>query len=135
MVKMEIEYAGDLRCVARHGPSGSTIETDAPADNHGKAQRFSPTDLVGAALGTCIATVLGIAAQRKGWDLRGMRLEVAKEMSSTPPRRIARLDVHLWMPVALPEEDRKRVEQMAHSCPVHKSLPAELDAPITIHWP
>lgn len=87
MVQMKIEYTGDLRCRATHGPSGSQIETDAPADNHGKAERFSPTDLVGAALASCIATTLGIVALRKGWNLRGMRVEVEKDMTTSPPRK------------------------------------------------
>jgi putative redox protein len=135
MVKMTVGYKGDLRCEAVHGPSGSMIETDAPADNHGKAQRFSPTDLVGAALATCIATVLGIAAQRKGWDLTGLKIELTKDMSATPPRRIERLDVQVYMPASLPEADRQQVSHIAHSCPVHKSLHPDIQAPITIHWP
>ncbi len=135
MVEMKIEYTGELRCRATHGPSGCQIETDAPADNHGKAERFSPTDLVGAALASCIATTLGIVALRKGWDLRGMRVDVSKEMTSSPPRKIARLPVSLWMPSAMSDEDRILVENTARSCPVHRSLSPEVDAPIVVHWP
>lgn len=135
MVHMIVDYTGELRCRATHGPSGSMIETDAPADNHGKAERFSPTDLVGAALASCIATTLGILALRKGWDLKGMRVEVDKEMTSTPPRKIARLPVELWMPASMSAEDRQLVENTARSCPVHRSLSPDVDAPITVHWP
>ena len=135
MVKMSIVYEGELRCSAVHGPSASKIETDAPADNQGKAERFSPTDLVGAALASCIATTLGIVGQRKGWKLDGMKLEVGKEMTSSGARKIARLPVDLWMPATMAVEDRAEVERVAHSCPVHKSLHPDIDAPITIHWP
>ena len=135
MVHMIVNYTGELRCQATHGPSGSKIETDAPADNHGKAERFSPTDLVGAALASCIATTLGILALRKGWDLKGMRVEVDKEMTSTPPRKIARLPVVLWMPKVMADEDRQLIENTARSCPVHRSLSPDVDAPITVKWP
>lgn len=135
MVHMTVTYSGELRCRATHGPSGSMIETDAPADNHGKAERFSPTDLVGAALASCIATTLGILALRKGWDLKGLRVEVDKEMTSTPPRKIARLPVVLWMPAAMSDEDRQLIENTARSCPVHRSLSPDVDAPITVKWP
>ncbi len=135
MVHMTIEYTGELRCQATHGPSGSQIETDAPADNHGKAERFSPTDLVGAALASCIATTLGLLAERRGWDLRGLRVEVDEEMTSTPPRRIARLPATVWMPLALPEEDRPLVESTARSCPVSRSLSSEVESVISVRWP
>lgn len=135
MVHMTIDYQGQLRCQATHGPSGSRIETDAPADNHGKAERFSPTDLVGVALASCIATTLGIVAQGKGWDLKGLRIEVDKEMSAAPPRRIARLPAVVWMPVALSTEDRQLVEATARTCPVHRSLAPDVEAPVTVKWP
>lgn len=135
MVKMSVVYEGDLRCSLEHGPSTSRIETDAPADNHGKAQRFSPTDLVGAALGSCIATTLGIAAQRTGWKLEGLRVSVDKTMSTDTPRRIVRLDVELWMPAGVPAADRPKIEHIARNCPVHKSIHPDLAAPVTIHWP
>ena len=135
MVKMSVVYEGGMRCSAVHGPSKSNLETDAPADNHGKAERFSPTDLVGAALATCIATTLGILGRGKDWKLEGMRLDVVKEMSSSGPRRIARLAVEIWMPHALGEADRAEIERIAHSCPVHRSLNPEIEAPVIFHWP
>jgi putative redox protein len=135
MTKTLIAYQGELHCIATHEPSGAQIETDAPVDNQGQGELFSPTDLIAASLGTCIATVIGILAQRKGWDLRGMRLEVTKEMAKEPPRRIATLAVTVWMPIALGNDDRARVERAAHTCPVHNSLSPEVTAPIVIYWP
>lgn len=135
MVKMSVVYEGGLRCSAVHGPSGSKIETDAPADNHGRAERFSPTDLMGAALASCIATTLGIVALRKGWKLEGMRVDVSKEMSSSGPRRIARLPVEIHMPATMTAEERAEVERVADACPVRKSLHPEVEVPLKLHWP
>jgi uncharacterized OsmC-like protein len=135
MVSMTIRYDGELRCSARHGPSGSEIETDAPVDNHGRAERFSPTDLMGVSLATCAATVLGILASRRGWDLRGMRIDVQKEMSATPPRCVVRLPVQITLPCTLPAEDRALLEETARGCPVARSIHPSIEAPMTFHWP
>src|ERR1700743_237867 len=97
-----ITYEGELRTVATHVQSGTEIETDAPTDNQGKGESFSPTDLVATALGSCMATIMGIYARQKEIDLDGMRIEVAKEMTSAPPRRIAKLTSDIWMPEGLP---------------------------------
>lgn len=132
---ISIEYTGDLHCVAKHGPSGEIISTDAPKDNEGKGEAFSPTDLLGAALGTCIATVMGIYARRKEIDLRGMRVEVQKEMTSDPVRRIGRLSVEIHMPSSLPEGEKEKLIKIAHTCPVHKSLHPDIQMPITFYWP
>lgn len=134
-VEITAVYNGDLRCTVTHGPSGSLLETDAPVDNCGKGERFSPTDLVASAMATCIMTTIGIVAQRKGWDVSGMRAKVIKEMSSAPPRRIARLPVELWMARDLPPEARQQVENIARSCPVQKSLGEGVEIPVTVHWP
>ena len=111
MVKVDIEYTGNLHCDATHGPSKSKIPTDAPADNKGKGEAFSPTDLVATALGTCISTTMGIKAETLGVDLRGMKVSVQKEMSNNAPRRI----------VALPSE-------------VHIPLPPEINRPTKFFW-
>ena len=134
MVEMHITYDGGLRCSAVHGPSGTRIETDAPVDNCGKGERFSPTDLVGAALASCFATTLGIVAQRKGWPLEGLRIQVGKEMTSEGPRRIARLPVHITMPAGFPVDARAEAERILQTCPVHRSLHPDLATPITITW-
>ena len=99
MVKMTADYTGGLHCTAVHGPSGIRIETDAPVDNHGRGEAFSPTDLAGASLLTCMMTTMDLAARRNGIDLTGMRGEVTKEMAATPPRRIERLSVRIWIPL------------------------------------
>jgi putative redox protein len=123
-VEIEVEYVGDLHCRAVHGPSQSTLTTDAPVDNGGKGALFSPTDLVATALGTCVLTVMELAARRKGFDLSGTRARVTKEMTSSGPRRIARLTVAVSYPstLALSEENRALLERVAHTCPVHQSL-------------
>ncbi|MGI9115689.1 MAG: osmotically inducible protein OsmC [Chthoniobacterales bacterium] len=134
MVRVSVEYTGDLHCEATHDPSQSHIETDAPADNKGKGQTFSPTDLVATALGTCISTTMGIKAEELGVDLRGMSVSVQKEMSKDAPRRIVALpsEVHIPLPVDSPY--RETLEQTALNCPVHKSLPVEIQRPTKFFW-
>jgi uncharacterized OsmC-like protein len=90
-VSITVDYTGGLRCSATHGPSKNTLITDAPVDNHGKGESFSPTDLVATALATCMATVIGIKAQQKNLDVTGMKVSVEKHMSEDSPRRIVRL--------------------------------------------
>ena len=123
-VEIDVEYLGDLHCRATHGPSHATLTTDAPVDNGGKGELFSPTDLVAAGLGTCVLTVMGLMARRKGFDLAGTRVHVAKEMTSSGTRRIARLTVVINLPASLTlsAENRALIEKAAHSCPVHQSL-------------
>lgn len=134
MVRITGEYEGDLHCNARHEPSGQTLATDAPKDNQGKGESFSPTDLVATALGTCIATTMAIAARKHGLDLKGLRFEVTKEMSTDTPRRIVRLAAQVWMPIPSTHPAAKPLEGAGHACPVHKSLGAGVDSPITFHW-
>lgn len=134
MVKISIRYEGELRCAAEHGPSGSEIQTDAPVDNHGRGESFSPTDLVAAGLGTCMATVMGIVAERHGIDLRGMQVEVTKEMSADAPRRIVRLATTIRMPVPADHPQRALLENAALICPVHQSLHPDVQKPVDFHW-
>ena len=131
MVKISIQYEGELRCEARHGPSGRVLETDAPVDNQGRGESFSPTDLVATALGSCVATILGIYAQRHEISLEGMRVSVEKHMSSDAPRRIARLPVTVEISQALDARHREAMERAAGHCPVHQSLHPDIDAPIS----
>jgi uncharacterized OsmC-like protein len=132
MVRVSIEYQGALHCQAKHGPSGATLATDAPVDNHGKGEAFSPTDLVATALGACMATIMGIYAAGKGIPLEGMRIEVTKEMTPAPPRRIARLAADIWFPAGLPRNPA--LEQAALTCPVHRSLHPDVEKPVNFHW-
>lgn len=135
MVNISIRYLGDLHCEATHGPSGTTLCTDAPKDNQGKGESFSPTDLVATALGTCIGTILGIQARTLGLSLAGLRIEVSKEMSADQPRRIAKLPVVLHMPPGIEEKYRMAFARAAATCPVHHSLHPDIDAPIEFIWP
>ncbi|HXX40750.1 MAG TPA: OsmC family protein [Chthoniobacterales bacterium] len=134
MVNITVEYTGDLHCDATHGPSHSTIATDAPADNKGKGAAFSPTDLVATALGTCISTTMGIKAEELGVNLRGMTVSVQKEMSKDGPRRIVGLPSEVHIPLPANSPHRQLLEQTALNCPVHKSLPAEIHRPTKFFW-
>lgn len=134
MVRISIDYAGDLHCTATHGPSGRTLDTDAPVDNQGRGESFSPTDLVATALGTCMATILGIVARRKGWDLAGMRVQVDKHMSADSPRRIAKLVTEIWIPLPRSADPDGLLERSALACPVHHSLAEGMERPVVFHW-
>ena len=135
MVQVDVRYLGGLRCEAMHGPSGKTLMTDAPVDNHGKGESFSPTDLVATAFGTCIATVMGIVADREKVDLTGMRIQVEKHMSLSPPRRITKLAVRVEVPGVLTDAQRARLERAAHACPVHATLGVNVEMPIEFVYP
>lgn len=134
MVDVFIDYQGNLHCQATHAPSKATLQTDAPTDNQGKGETFSPTDLVGVALGTCIATVMAIYAERHGIELKGMKLKVEKSMQQSP-RRIGRLAVTVDIPIKLEGRHREALEAAAHQCPVHKSLHPEMETPIVFRYP
>jgi putative redox protein len=130
MVQINIAYQGQLRCHATHGPSGTTLVTDAPVDNHGKGESFSPTDLVATALGACMLTIMGIVAERHSLNLAGTTVTVQKEMTLAPPRRISKLTVRIAVPLNLSPDDRTRLENAAHTCPVHRSLHPDIQTPI-----
>jgi uncharacterized OsmC-like protein len=134
MVNISVQYDGDLHCSATHGPSQSKLATDAPTDNKGKGEAFSPTDLVATALATCMSTTMGIKAQELGLDLRGMTVSVNKEMSKDGPRRIVGLPSEVHIPLAADCLQRELLEQTALNCPVHKSLPPEIDRPTKFFW-
>ena len=134
MVKISIDYEGGLHCVATHGPSGDRLATDAPVDNEGKGEAFSPTDLVAAALGACIATTMAIVAGRKGIELSGSSVDVGKEMSAEPPRKISRLKVKVVVPLAADHPVREVLEAAARRCPVARSLDPGVDVPLEFVW-
>ncbi|MFN5297859.1 MAG: OsmC family protein [Planctomycetaceae bacterium] len=133
-VEVDVLYQGELRCRATHGPSGDQLTTDAPVDNHGKGESFSPTDLVATALGACSLTIMGIVAQRNGLDIEGATAHVIKEMATQPVRRIGALKVTITIPAEkaakLTGDDRKKLQEGALHCPVHKSLHPDIAAPI-----
>lgn len=138
MVRVDIEYLGGLRCRAVHGPSGDAFPTDAPVDNHGKGEAFSPTDLVGTALGTCILTIAGIVAERDGIDLSGTRVTVLKEMAAAPLRRIARLAAEIAVPAAkaaaVAPAARAKLERAGDTCPVKASLHPDVAVEVRWRW-
>jgi putative redox protein len=134
MVAIEVEYQGELHCQAIHGPSKSTLSTDAPKDNHGRGESFVPTDLVAAALGSCMLSTMGILARTLGIDMAGAKASVEKEMTSAPPRMIRRLTVVLSMPKGISLENQQKLERAAASCAVHKSLHHDIEIRITFFW-
>ena len=122
-----IQYEGDLRCIAQHLQSGSIVETDAPSDNRGKGERFSPTDLVCTALATCMATTMAIKANDMNIELKGLTIAVTKTMQPDP-RRISKIDVKVSFPssLALTEKDTIILQRTGDNCPVVKSLHPDL---------
>lgn len=134
MVMMDIAYQGEKHCLLTHRPSASKIETDAPKDNQGRGERFSPTDLLGAALGSCILTTMAIIAEREGIPLQGaMNAQVEKIMANNP-RRIETLRLQMTLPASLSAEHRKRMEEIARTCPVHRSLHPDIQLPMTFEY-
>lgn len=133
MVQMNVVYQGQKHCELIHEPSGSRIETDAPKDNQGKGERFSPTDLVGAALASCVLTTMAIVAERDGIELKGSKASVKKDMQASP-RRIASLTVHVTLPASLSAAQRHKMEETAKTCPVHKSLHEDVKLPMTFEY-
>lgn len=133
MVKMNVTYQGQKHCELVHEQSGSKIETDAPKDNQGKGERFSPTDLVGAALASCILTTMAIVSERDGISLEGSTASVEKRMTDSP-RRIESLTVHIRLPARLSADQRRKMENTAKACPVHKSLHPDVRLPITFEY-
>lgn len=130
-----IVYKGQLRCECTHLQSGTVIETDAPTDNRGKGERFSPTDTVCVALATCIITTMGIKAQDMNIELANTTVSVKKHMLSDP-RRIGRIDVTLNFPAGLQldEKDRIILERVGDNCPVMKSLHPDLQTNVEYIW-
>jgi putative redox protein len=135
MVTFTVTYDGALRCSATHGPSGTVLVTDAPKDNHGRGESFSPTDLVATSLATCVLTTMAILTRTEGLALEGIRAEVEKHMTTTPPRRIARLVVRLHMPRGIPATARAKLEKIAHACPVALSLHPDITQEISLVYP
>ena len=123
-VVMTGRYTGGKFVELKHEPSGTVITTDAPKDNGGEGTAFSPTDLVGAALGSCVLTTMVLVAERNGVSLTGAHFRVEKIMG-TDPRRIAQLVLKVHLPLSLSELDRQKLERAGAGCPVHKSLHPE----------
>jgi putative redox protein len=134
MVEIDVVYEGDLHTSCRHAPSGRELETDAPVDNQGRGESFSPTDLLATAVGTCMLTVMGIVARREGWPLDGARARVEKHMVADPVRRVGRLVLRFELPDGLDPEARKILEQAARTCPVKQSIHPEIETELEFGW-
>lgn len=133
MATSKITYLGDLRTTSTHLQSGTQILSDAPVDNHGKGQAFSPTDLLANALGSCMITVMAIKANDMGIELKGTTAEVTKIMQAEP-RRIKRLEVTLNMAAAVSEKDQTILERVGRTCPVYLSLHPDVEKEIVFNW-
>jgi putative redox protein len=136
-VEINISYEGGLHCTAVHGPSRQSLTTDAPVDNGGKGAAFSPTDLVATALGTCMQTVMGLVAQRNNLSIEGLQIQVTKEMTADPVRRIGSLKTRLVFPRGklLSATDRVKLEAAAKACPVKQSLHPDVKTPMEFVYP
>jgi uncharacterized OsmC-like protein len=130
----EITYAGGLRTEAKHLRSGKIILTDAPPDNNGKGEAFSPTDLLSASLGSCMLTVMGIVAERHQLDMTGTKAEISKIMDANP-RRVVEIVVEMTFPKnGFSEKDKQLLENTALTCPVAKSLHPDLTQKVIFNW-
>ena len=132
-VEIRVRYQGNLRCKAQHRPSKTNLTTDAPVDNCGLGESFSPTDLVATALAACMLTIMGICSKKLEVSLAGAKSTVFKEMSATPPRRIACIKIHFQLPAA-PEEHRAALEAAANACPVKLSLHPDVKQEVVFGW-
>lgn len=129
----KVKYLGDLRTESEHLQSGSKVITDAPVDNHGKGEAFSPTDMVANSLATCMLTIMGIKAASQGIDIKGTTAEVTKTMASNP-RRISQIEVIIQFPGSYSDEETKMLENAGMTCPVFLSLHPEIEKKITFNY-
>jgi len=135
MVEINVKYDGSLHCTATHSPSGKSFKTDAPVDNRGKGENFSPTDLVATALGTCYLTTMALSAEDRGIDMKGTTCRVEKHMSEDKPRRIVRLIAYIVFPEGIPLHTRGILEAVALHCPVSKCIHPDIDVDVRLHFP
>lgn len=135
MVEITLLYSGDQRVTAVHGPSGAQVLTDAPVDNGGKGESYSPTDLVATALGSCMLTYVGKVAEQHDWDVRGTVVTVKKEMVADPLRRIGRLTVDIQLNQHFDEKALKMFTNAVTTCPVKLSISDQIEVPITLRVP
>lgn len=133
MVKCHVTYQGGLHCELQHEPSGATVCSDAPVDNRGKGESFSPTDLMCSAMAACMATIMGIYAEDNGLDLSGAKLSIGKVMSANP-RRIARIETEITIPLPADTPHAKALEECVLGSPAMRSLHPDIEVPITWNW-
>jgi len=133
-VEITGRYIGNLKVELTHEPSGAVLTSAAPKDNQGDGSSFSPTDLLATSLGSCMLTLIAIVGTREGLDLTGLRFRLEKHMKSDP-RRVGSVPVTIWMPAGLTADQRRKLENAALTCPVHKSLPPELEREVRFVYP
>ena len=134
MGEVEVAYRGALSLEARHRESGATLPLEIASEDGGRGGAFSPTELVGAALASCMLSAMGQLAERHAWPLEGARAVVSKQMRTQRPRRIERLEVVLHLPAALPPEARGPLERATRACPVHRSLHPDIEQHVEFRW-
>ncbi len=134
MPTIETIYSGSLRTEAIHIFSGTKLITDAPLDNQGKGEHFSPTDLVAAALGSCMVTIMGIAARTHDFNMDGAKMVITKIMTQELPRKIAEIVIDLTFPMDYPEKVKKIIEFTTKNCPVALSLHPDVKQTVTVHY-
>ena len=132
-VQCTMTYQGGLHTELQHGPSGATVCTDAPVDNHGKGESFSPTDLMCSAMAGCMATIMGIYAEEQGLDLTGMTITVSKVMNANP-RRIARIETEISVPLPADNPHKDALLQCCLGSPAMRSFHPDIEVPITWKW-
>ena len=130
----KVTYLGSLRTQCEHQQSGASFVTDAPKDNQGKGEAFSPTDTVATALASCMLTIIGIKARDNGWDVEGATAEVSKEMAADP-RRISRIGISIRFPLNFDEKTRTILERAARTCPVMYSLNPDIEVALDFSYP
>jgi len=133
MAQVTVQYEGQLRCNIQHVSTGKTVQSDASKEIKGLGESFTPVDLVSAALGACISTMLGYVAREKNIDLKGMKLELSKEMADGA--HIGKIDVDIFMPCNVDDKMKTIFERSAKSCPVHNSLHPDIVKNIVFHYP
>lgn len=136
MVEISVTYQGDFHCLSTHAPSGAKLPSDAPKDNLGKGEAFSPTDLTAASLATCMLTTMAIVAQKKSLqaDIKNATAQVRKHMTAGLPRRIAKIEVAVKLPLTSSHPDRATLEHAALNCPVYLSLHPDVEKAVIFEW-
>lgn len=129
----KVTYLGELRTQSTHLRSGNEFITDAPLDNNGRGEAFSPTDTVATALASCMLTVMGIKARSMELELKGSYADVTKHMAANP-RRISGIDIQVYLPATISEKDQDILERVGNSCPVMKSIHPHIETAIQYHW-
>jgi putative redox protein len=135
MVEINLTYTGDLHCKAEHGPSNTIIYTDAPKDNQGKGEFFSPTDLLATSLGTCYLTIMAIAAKNHNVNMDGAAAHVEKHMSAEVPRKVAKIVVKIDLPEGIPHNKRQLLENASRNCPSSKSIHPDIEVDLSYNYP